>query len=275
MPILFTSSKSTSSNLYSNTALRSEPAIKPSLVADNISKSFASGLINIQILSNLSIAIMPSELTLIAGPSGCGKSTLLSILSGLQFPDHGQVWALDQELSRASRRELEQFRLHHTGFVFQGFNLFPALTACEQIELPLSYLGLSKKECRERALEALHEVGMGHRVDQRPAALSGGEKQRVAIARALAKRPQFLFADEPTSALDAASGQTVINILRRIAHAHGSTVLCVSHDHRLIQHADRVLEMEDGVINRDWRASSRTQSQHLPPVPQDQQEHAV
>jgi putative ABC transport system ATP-binding protein len=251
----------------------SQPASKPSLVADKISKSFESGLVNIQILTNLSIAIMPSELTLISGPSGCGKSTLLSILSGLQFPDTGKVWALDHELSKANRRELEQFRLHHTGFVFQGFNLFPALTACEQIELPLSYLGISNKECRDRALDALNEVGLGHRVDQLPAALSGGEKQRVAIARALAKRPQFLFADEPTSALDAASGQTIINILRRIAHAHGSTVLCVSHDHRLIQHADRVLEMEDGMINRDWRASSCSPTNHLPIVPT--QEHAV
>ena len=140
-------------------------------------------------------------------------------------------------------------------YIFQGFNLFPALTACEQIELPLSYMGLSTSECRQRALDALHEVGLGHRVHQRPVALSGGEKQRVAIARALAKRPQFLFADEPTSALDAASGQVVINILRRIAHQRGATVLCVSHDHRLIQHADRVLEMEDGVIHRDWRTT--------------------
>jgi putative ABC transport system ATP-binding protein len=258
--------------IYASTQC-SEPAAKPSLIADNITKSFASGLVSIQILTNLSIAIMPSELTLIAGPSGCGKSTLLSILSGLQFPDSGKVWALDQELSSASKRELDRFRLQHTGFVFQGFNLFPALTACEQIELPLNYLGLSAQQCRERALEALHEVGMGHRVNQRPAALSGGEKQRVAIARAIAKRPQFLFADEPTSALDAASGQTVINILRRIAHTHGSTVLCVSHDHRLIQHADRVLEMEDGVINRDWRASSRTQPHNSLQVPT--QEHAV
>jgi len=229
---------------------------KPSLIADKISKSFTSGLIQIQILSELSIAILPAELTLISGPSGCGKSTLLSILSGLQSPDSGTTWAEDKALSRASKRELERFRLYHTGFIFQGFNLFPALTASEQIELPLSYLGLGKAECRKRAVEALHEVGLGHRIQQRPAELSGGEKQRVAIARALAKRPQYLFADEPTSALDAASGQTVINILRQIAHQHGSTVLCVSHDHRLIQHADRVLEMEDGMIHHDWRATN-------------------
>jgi putative ABC transport system ATP-binding protein len=139
--------------IYASTQC-SEPAAKPSLIADNITKSFASGLVSIQILTNLSIAIMPSELTLIAGPSGCGKSTLLSILSGLQFPDSGKVWALDQELSSASKRELDRFRLQHTGFVFQGFNLFPALTACEQIELPLNYLGLSAQQCRERALEA-------------------------------------------------------------------------------------------------------------------------
>lgn len=245
-----------------------ESIIKPSLVADNISKSFTSGLVGIQILSGLSIAILPSELTLISGPSGCGKSTLLSILSGLLHPDQGKTWALEQELSAASKRDLEYFRLHHTGFIFQGFNLFPALTACEQIELPLSYMGLTSAECHQRALDALHAVGLGHRVHQRPTALSGGEKQRVAIARALAKRPKFLFADEPTSALDAASGQVVINMLRRIAHQSGATVLCVSHDHRLIQHADRVLEMEDGVIHRDWRTADpiRTESfQHSMP----------
>ncbi|AXI02409.1 ABC transporter ATP-binding protein [Aquirhabdus parva] len=233
---------------------------KPSLIADKISKSFTSGLVSIQILSNLSLAILPNELTLISGPSGCGKSTLLSILSGLQHPDQGKTWALDQELSRSTKRELEYFRLHHTGFIFQGFNLFPALTACEQIELPLGYLGLTPAQCRARALEALHEVGLGHRVHQRPSALSGGEKQRVAIARALAKQPKFLFADEPTSALDAASGQVVINILRRIAHQRGATVLCVSHDHRLIQHADRILEMEDGAIHRDWRTVDQLQN---------------
>lgn len=225
----------------------------PSIEARGICKSFATGSINIQVLWQFSIGVRPAELTLISGPSGCGKSTLLSILSGLQCCDQGQVSAMGQDLSRLSSRALEAFRLKHTGFVFQGFNLFPALTAREQVELPLGYLGLPRRECRRRARQALEEVGLAARSELRPAALSGGEKQRVAVARALAKRPQLLFADEPTSALDAASGQNVVNLLRRIADDYGTTVLCVSHDPRVIRHADRVLAMEDGRIQRDWR----------------------
>ena len=225
----------------------------PSLEAVGVSKSFLSGVVRIQVLQRLSIAVFPAELTLISGPSGCGKSTLLSLLSGLQAPDEGEALALGQRLGNLSKRAIERFRLHHTGFVFQGFNLFPALTACEQVELPLGYLGISSREARRRAREALDDVGMTHRADWRPAQLSGGEKQRVAIARALAKAPQLLFADEPTSALDATNGQNVVDILHRVARTRGTTVLCVSHDPRLVRHADRVLTMEDGMIRGDWR----------------------
>lgn len=239
--------------------MRSDQAsISPSIEGQGIRKSFASGSINIQVLWDFSIEVLPGELTLISGPSGCGKSTLLSILSGLQCCDSGRVSALGQDLSRLSPRALESFRLKHTGFVFQGFNLFTALTASEQVELPLGYLGLPRRECRQRARQALDAVGLSHRCELRPAALSGGEKQRVAVARALAKRPQLLFADEPTSALDAASGQNVVDLLRRISDEYGTTVLCVSHDPRVIRHADRVLAMEDGRIQRDWRPKQCT-----------------
>lgn len=222
-----------------------------SLQAHDVGKSFVSGRIRSTVLHQLSLDVRAGELTLISGPSGCGKSTLLAILSGLQAPDAGQVRALGQELGGLNARELERFRLHHTGFVFQGFNLFPALNALEQVELPLSYLGLGKAEARRRATASLEEVGLTPRMHLLPAELSGGEKQRVAIARALAKEPELLFADEPTSALDSANGQIVIDILHRIARSHGTTVLCVSHDPRLAGHADRVLAMEDGRILSD------------------------
>ncbi|QNK03855.1 ABC transporter ATP-binding protein [Dyella telluris] len=228
-----------------------------SLQARNVSKSFTSGDIRSTVLHDLTLDVRAGELTLISGPSGCGKSTLLAILSGLQRPDGGQVFALEQDLNHLDTRALERFRLLHTGFVFQGFNLFPALNALEQVELPLSYLGLSPAEARRRAMASLEEVGLGPRMKLRPSELSGGEKQRVAIARALAKEPDLLFADEPTSALDAANGQIVIDILHRIARAHGTTVLCVSHDPRLVGHADRVLAMEDGRILSD-RVPSQT-----------------
>ncbi len=223
------------------------------LAAEDVSKSFVSGRICTRVLDTLSLHIDAGELTLISGPSGCGKSTLLSILSGLQRVDAGRVWALGEELGQLDARALERFRLLHTGFVFQGFNLFPALTALEQVELPLHYLGLSPMQTRERATQALDEVDMTKRAKLRPTELSGGEKQRVAIARALAKAPTLLFADEPTSSLDSVSGQIVIDLLHRIARQHGTTVLCVSHDARLVDHADRVLTMEDGRILSDRR----------------------
>ncbi len=227
------------------------PSASISLQARGVSKAFESGRVRSTVLHDLTLDIRAGELTLISGPSGCGKSTLLAILSGLQRPDSGQVAALGQDLGQLDIRALERFRLLHTGFVFQGFNLVPALNAVEQVELPLSYLGLSSREARRRAVASLEEVGLGPRMRLRPSELSGGEKQRVAIARALAKEPELLFADEPTSALDAANGQTIIDILHRIARAHGTTVLCVSHDPRLVGHADRVLAMEDGRILSD------------------------
>ena len=228
----------------------------PSLEAVRLEKSFVSGLVQVHVLQGLSVSLYAGELSLISGPSGCGKSTLLSLMSGLQKPDAGRALALGQDLAALGAGALEKFRLRHTGFVFQGFNLFPALTALEQVQLPLGYMGLRNAETLRRAKEALDEVGLSHRSHMRPAQLSGGEKQRVAIARAMAKRPQLLFADEPTSALDAESGQRVIDLLHRAARTHGTTVLCVSHDPRLVRHADRVLGMEDGAIRNDWRQNS-------------------
>lgn len=228
-------------------------AMAATLVAQSIGKSFVAGKLRTDVLRDLSIEIFPAELSLVSGPSGCGKSTLLAILSGLVEPDGGHVYALGEDLARLRPAELERFRLQHTGFVFQGFNLFPALSALEQVMLPLGYLGFDNARARRRAQLVLDEVGLANRVHLKPAELSGGEKQRVAIARALAKEPQLLFADEPTSALDAANGQIVIDTLHRIARTHGATVLCVSHDPRLISHADRVLAMEDGKILSDRR----------------------
>jgi putative ABC transport system ATP-binding protein len=226
------------------------------LQAHNIGKSFLSGKVRTPVLHDLSLSVDAGQLTLISGPSGCGKSTLLAILSGLLGVDRGRVIALGQDLGSLDPKSLVRFRLHHTGFVFQEFGLFPALTAEEQVDLPLHYLGLSRRERRDRTDRALEEVGLDRRRGLRPAELSGGERQRVAIARAIAKQPALLFADEPTSALDAANGAIVIDLLHRIARAHGTTVLCVSHDPRVISHTDRVLKMEDGRILDDRRITN-------------------
>ena len=172
-------------------------------------------------------------------------------MSGLTRPDSGTVHAFGVPLSALGDAERDAFRLAHCGFIFQGFNLFPALTALEQVQIPLDYLKVPHDQAVQQAGEALDMVGLWHRRHLRPAELSGGEKQRVAIARAVVKRPCLLFADEPTSALDSTNGGTVTALLRRIAHATGAVVACVSHDPRLIARADRVLEMEDGQLLRD------------------------
>ncbi len=229
----------------------------PALVAEAIAKTYTTGPIQTRVLQNISLSLEPRELTLVLGPSGSGKSTLLAILSGLLKPDSGQVSALGEDLWKKSRVDLERFRLEHTGFVFQGFNLFPALTALEQVMLPLEYLGLPKHVARNRAMASLEEVGLFSRLNFRPIELSGGEKQRIAIARALAKKPQFLFADEPTSALDSVNGKNVIDALHRVARSYGATVVCVSHDTRLAVDADRIIAMEDGRILSDVSNASR------------------
>lgn len=222
-----------------------------SVTANRVSKSFATGKIRIDVIRELSLRIHAGELTLMMGPSGSGKSTLLAMLSGLMRPDEGAVLIYDYDLWSHRAGDIDRFRLENCGFIFQGFNLFPALTALEQVLLPMKYAGVDGSQARSSALDALALVGLQERTHLRPLELSGGEKQRVAIARAIVKSPKLLFADEPTSALDSANGQIVVNILHRIAREHGSTVLCVTHDPRLLKHADRILQLEDGRIIAD------------------------
>lgn len=228
----------------------------PAIEARGLSKSYTVGKVRTQILFDLDVAVEPGRLTLVAGPSGCGKSTLLAILSGLTPPDEGEVQALGKALSTLKPAERDAFRLKHTGFVFQGFNLFAALTAVEQVAFTLECMQIGSAEALARARQALEAVGLGARMHLRPVELSGGEKQRVAIARALAKQPRLLFADEPTSALDSENGLAVTGLLREIAHQQGAAVLCVSHDPRMFSFADRILRMEDGRIVGDERPQS-------------------
>ncbi|MCC6640466.1 MAG: ABC transporter ATP-binding protein [Deltaproteobacteria bacterium] len=231
--------------------------VPPSIVAEGVRRSFGEGASRTEVLRGISLAICPGELTLIVGPSGSGKSTLLSVLSGLLRPDGGGVRVLDTALWDLGEEKIDAFRLRHCGFVFQGFNLFPALTAVEQVILPLQYSGVGGSQAVLRAEEALDAVGLGPRAHLRPSELSGGEKQRVAIARALVKRPELIFADEPTSALDRENGRIVIDLLHRAALQRGATVLAVTHDPRLVSHSDRVLRIEDGRITEDDRPATR------------------
>ena len=221
------------------------------LAARGIAKAYRIGKIRQQVLKNVDFDAYHGQMTMIMGPSGSGKSTLLATLSGLLRPDEGEVRALGENLWSQKAHKVDRFRLKHCGFIFQGFNLFPALDATAQVVQVLRYCGIGRRAARARATEVLEAVGLGQRLHQRPAELSGGENQRVAIARALAKSPALLFADEPTSALDSTNGQTIIRLLHEADRERGAAIVVVTHDSRLAAHADRIIHMEDGKILDD------------------------
>jgi putative ABC transport system ATP-binding protein len=221
----------------------------PTLKAWGLTRSYGSGEMQTFALRDVSIELYPGQLALLMGPSGSGKSTMLAALSGLLQPDAGTVITLGQDLWGQSEKKREQFRLRHFGFIFQGYNLFPALTARQQLEMVLRWgKDASPTEARERADATLAMLGLSKKAQLRPIQLSGGEKQRVAIGRALIKDPEFLFADEPTAALDWKHGEHVIELLRAAAHDSNATVLVVAHDSRVIPYADRVFHMDDGIL---------------------------
>ena len=225
------------------------------LVAKGLTKRFKTGRTHIEVLKAVDFDALHGDVTMVMGPSGSGKSTLVATLSGLLKPDEGSVSAMGENLWGLSPGRIDKFRLDHCGFIFQGFNLFGALSALQQVAIILKYKGFAPAEARARAEIALAEVGLSKRMHQRPSELSGGEKQRVAIARALAKEPHLLFADEPTSALDGENGQIVIQLLQRAAKSHGAAVICVTHDPRLEAYADRIIHIEDGAILDDRRTT--------------------
>jgi putative ABC transport system ATP-binding protein len=221
----------------------------PSLQGLNLTRTFGSGDTRTVALNEVSIDLCAGQIALLMGPSGSGKSTLLAVLSGLLRPDSGKVSVLGQDLWAMTERQREEFRLKHFGFIFQGYNLFPALTARQQLEMVLRWgNNLGSREARRRADEMLEQLRLVRKAGLRPAQLSGGEKQRVAIGRALIKNPGFCFADEPTSALDWKHGEQVVELLRAAAHDNGATILVVAHDARIISHVDRVFHIEDGQL---------------------------
>jgi len=227
----------------------------PSLRGVNLVRTYGDGTARRAALREVSVDLFPGQIVLLMGPSGSGKSTLLAILSGLLEPDTGQVLADDDGTLRdvwaMTDKEREAYRRKHTGFIFQGYNLFPALTARQQLEIVLKWgEGADGADARRRADEMLDKLGLEKNKSKKPAQLSGGEKQRVAIGRALVKNPSFMFADEPTSALDWENGQKVIELLRDAAHQRGASVLCVSHDHRILPFVDVYYHLEDGHLER-------------------------
>ena len=198
-------------------------------------------------LRGVSLTVDPGEYVAIVGPSGCGKSTLLNLLGVIDRPTTGELSIAGERVDRLSDGRATEFRLRRIGFVFQRFYLMQALTARENVELPLAEAGLAGTERRDRALELLDYVGLRRRERHRPSQLSGGEQQRVAIARALANRPALLLADEPTGELDARTGAEMIGLFERL-NADGTTIVVVTHDEDLARAAKRVVHMRDGEI---------------------------
>ncbi len=233
-----------------STALDLTKAKTAAITARGVEMVFQSGAERFQALKGIDLEVQRGDIQLLMGPSGSGKTTLLSILAGILTPTAGSVCLLGEEINRLSRQDLARFRLENIGFIFQGFNLFGALTASENIEVVLNVKGVRERSARNQAQVLLEQVGLGDKANQKPSKLSGGQKQRVAIARALAGNPQLIMADEPTAALDSQSGHTVISLLRRLAKEQGCTVLMVTHDPRIIDVADRVAYLEDGVLRQ-------------------------
>jgi len=224
-----------------------EPQLRlPGVQGQHLTCIFGTRGTLVTAVADVSLDLYPGEFVLLMGPAGSGKSTLLAVLSGLLHPSGGQVLALGVDLWKMSDRQRERFRLRHVGFVFQEYNLLPALVARQQLEMVLRWgEGASRRAARKRTDEMLTLLGLANKAHLRPDQLSGGEKQRVAVGRALVKKPTFCFADEPTGALDWGNGEKVIELLR-VAVKGGATVLVVAHDARIIPYPDRVFYLEDG-----------------------------
>jgi len=221
-------------------------AVHAAIAAHNIEMIYPNGISPVHALKDVSLEIADGEILLMMGPSGSGKTTLLFVLGGILSPTRGRVVVRDVEITNLDRRQKARFRLKHLSFIFQGFNLFKALTARENVELALHARGVRARTAREQTQRLFERLGMTRQLDRLPRDLSGGEKQRVAIARALVADPDVVMADEPTSALDAENGVAVTGLLGELARERGTTVLIASHDMRIAPFANRILQLNDG-----------------------------
>ena len=221
-----------------------------------LKKIFYTDEVETHALADVHLEIKKGEYVAISGPSGCGKTTLLSILGLLDTPSDGEYQLDGQPVANLTAADRARVRNRQIGFIFQAFNLIGDLTVYENVELPLTYRGLSAAERKQRVQQALEKVGMAHRVRHYPAQLSGGQQQRVAVARAVAGDPAILLADEPTGNLDSSNGEAVMDLLREL-HRGGATICMVTHDMRYAKHADRTIELYDGrVVEERTQASA-------------------
>jgi putative ABC transport system ATP-binding protein len=230
-------------------------AKEPLIRLDSVTKVFLTEDVETHALSGIHLEIKPGEYVSISGPSGCGKSTLLSILGLLDSPTDGNYWLNGEAVGDLPLAERARIRNRQVGFIFQSFNLIGDLTVYENVELPLTYRGLSAAERKKQVTEALEKVNMGHRAKHLPNQLSGGQQQRVAVARAVAGQPLILLADEPTGNLDSTNGEAVMELLREL-HRGGATICMVTHDQRYARFADSEVHLFDGRVVEESMAQA-------------------
>jgi putative ABC transport system ATP-binding protein len=225
-------------------------ALKPDIAVRcrGVTKTYGAGDARVLALRGIDLDVRRGELLMVVGPSGCGKTTLISVIAGILDQDSGQCEVLGRDLKDMGQRERARFRGLSIGFVFQLFNLLPALNAVENVSVPLLINGIARKNAEARAKDILEAVSLGSRLDALPGKLSGGQQQRVAIARALVHGPTLIVCDEPTSNLDHDTGRSIMEVLRGIAKSPDRALIVVTHDTRILEFADRIARMDDGKI---------------------------
>jgi putative ABC transport system ATP-binding protein len=225
--------------------------------ARDVTKSFGSRNSAVTAIKDVTMSVGDGEFVTIVGRSGSGKSTLMSLIGGLEQPTSGSIQVNGQNITRLSGRQLNGYRAHAVGFVFQSYNLIPNLTAAENVMLPMEFAGRGKQERRQRARQLLDQVELtGSKQSRKPGKLSGGEQQRVAIARALANKPKLILADEPAGNLDSQTAGTIIELLRTLAHSQDTTVLVVTHDETIANSSDRTFRLADGRLHEEDAAAT-------------------
>jgi putative ABC transport system ATP-binding protein len=222
----------------------------PVIRTESLTKEYVLGAETVRALRGVDLTIERNEYIAIMGPSGSGKSTFMNLIGCLDTPTAGQYWLDGTAVAGLDDDELARIRNQYIGFVFQTFNLLPRASALHNVELPLIYAGVSKKERRERAIDVLGKVGLGDRMEHKPSELSGGQRQRVAVARALVNRPSLLLADEPTGNLDSKTSTDIMALFDEL-HAGGQTIMVVTHEHDIALHAHRTVTLRDGIVSDD------------------------
>lgn len=220
------------------------------LRCEGLTRIYGHGATEVTALLDAELSVRAGELVILRGPSGSGKTTLLNLLGGLDVPTRGTVWLGDRQVSGASERDLVEMRRREIGYIFQTFALLSALSAAENVELPMRMIGMPVAERSERVAELLAVVGLADHAEQRPNELSGGQQQRLGIARALANSPRLIIADEPTGQLDSLNAEAMMSLIASLVHDRGVAAVVSTHDPRMAAHADRILEIHDGRLGR-------------------------